>query len=99
MGDERARSLQAPVPGPHDIAVLLTTFGLTIFADLTIAVGVGMVLASMLFMKRMSDVTGVGAIVGDDDDELQQETRDDLNGAVRSQFTPTPRAAQERGSL
>jgi SulP family sulfate permease len=45
-----------------DIAVLLTTFGLTVFADLTTAVGVGMVLASLLFMKRMSEVTGVGAI-------------------------------------
>ncbi len=45
-----------------DIAVLLTTFGLTVLADLTVAVGVGMVLAAMLFMKRMSDVTNVGAI-------------------------------------
>ena len=44
------------------MAVLLTTFGLTVFTDLTIAVGVGMVLASMLFMKRMSEVTNVGAI-------------------------------------
>lgn len=45
-----------------DIAVLLTTFGLTVLTDLTIAVGVGMVLAAMLFMKRMSEVTNVGAI-------------------------------------
>jgi SulP family sulfate permease len=61
-----------------DIAVLLTTFGLTVFADLTIAVGVGMVLASMLFMKRMSEVTGVGAIVGDlsDDAEILTDEAD-----------------------
>lgn len=45
-----------------DIAVLLTTFGLTVLADLTVAVGVGMVLAAMLFMKRMSEVTNVGVI-------------------------------------
>jgi SulP family sulfate permease len=45
-----------------DIAVLLTTFGLTVFAGLTVAVGVGMVLASMLFMRRMSEVTNVGTI-------------------------------------
>lgn len=45
-----------------DILVLLTTFGLTVFADLTIAVGVGMVLASMLFMKRMSTVSNVSEI-------------------------------------
>ncbi|HWP40731.1 MAG TPA: sulfate permease [Tepidisphaeraceae bacterium] len=45
-----------------DIAVLLTTFGLTVLTDLTIAVGVGMILAAMLFMKRMSEVTNVAAI-------------------------------------
>ena len=63
---------------PHsDIAVLLTTFGLTVFADLTIAVGVGMVLASMLFMKRMSEVTGIGAI----DSEIAETGPDELTDA------------------
>lgn len=52
-----------------DIIVLLTTFGLTVFTDLTIAVGVGMVLASMLFMKRMSDVSGVKMITADIEDD------------------------------
>ena len=51
-----------------DIIVLFTTFGLTVFADLTIAVGVGMVLASMLFMKRMADVSGVQVITADQND-------------------------------
>src|SRR6185295_10942386 len=51
--------LKAP---KSDVLVLLTTFGLTVFADLTIAVGVGMVLAAMLFMKRMAEVSNVGAI-------------------------------------
>lgn len=45
-----------------DILVLLTTFGLTVLADLTVAVMVGMVLAAMLFMKRMSEVTSLGVI-------------------------------------
>jgi SulP family sulfate permease len=54
--------LRAP---KSDVAVLLTTFGLTVFTDLTIAVTVGMVLASMLFMKRMADVSGVQAITGE----------------------------------
>jgi len=44
-----------------DIAVLLTTFGLTVLADLSVAVGIGMVLAAMLFMKRMSEVTNVAS--------------------------------------
>jgi SulP family sulfate permease len=48
-------------PG-SDIVVLLTTFGLTVLTDLTVAVGVGMVLAALLFMKRMSDVTNVAGI-------------------------------------
>ena len=45
-----------------DIAVLLVTFFLTVFADLTVAVGMGMVLASLLFMKRMADLSDVRAI-------------------------------------
>ncbi len=45
-----------------DILVLLTTFGLTVLADLTVAVMVGMVLAAMLFMKRMSEVTSLGVL-------------------------------------
>jgi SulP family sulfate permease len=45
-----------------DIAVLLATFGLTVLTDLTVAVAVGMVLAAILFMKRMSEVSNVGAI-------------------------------------
>ncbi|MEX2219449.1 MAG: SulP family inorganic anion transporter [Phycisphaerales bacterium] len=63
--------LRAP---KSDVAVLLTTFGLTVFTDLTIAVTTGMVIASMLFMKRMADVSGVQAITrefqnGSDDAE------------------------------
>jgi len=45
-----------------DITVLLTTFGLTVFVDLTVAVGIGMVLASLLFMKRMTEVSNIRAI-------------------------------------
>ncbi len=45
-----------------DRLVLLTTFGLTVLTDLTKGVGVGMVLAAFLFMKRMTDVTIVGGI-------------------------------------
>ncbi|MBX7143463.1 MAG: sulfate permease [Oligoflexia bacterium] len=40
-----------------DVAVLLSTFLLTILVDLTLAVEVGIVMAALLFMKRMSDVT------------------------------------------
>jgi len=48
-------------PGP-DVLTLLTTFGLTVFTDLTIGVGVGMVLASFLFMKRMSEISTIAGM-------------------------------------
>lgn len=48
--------------GPRqDAAVLLVTFALTVLADLTVAVQVGMLLAALLFIKRMADVSGVAA--------------------------------------
>lgn len=42
-----------------DVAVLLITFVLTVFGDLVIAVNIGVLLASLLFMKRMSDSVSV----------------------------------------
>ena len=42
-----------------DIVVLILTFVLTVMFDLVVAIEVGMILAAMLFMKRMSEVTEV----------------------------------------
>ena len=42
-----------------DILILVVTFALTVIFDLVVAIAVGMVLAAMLFMKRMSDETSV----------------------------------------
>lgn len=42
-----------------DVLVLLTTFFLTVFFDLIVAIEVGMILASFIFMKRMSDTTAI----------------------------------------
>lgn len=58
--------LKAP---KSDAIVLLTTFSLTVLIDLTVAVQVGMVLAVVLFMKRMADVTNVSAIRNEMHDE------------------------------
>ncbi len=41
----------------HDVAVLLTCFVLTVAFDMVVAIGVGVVLAALLFMKRMSELT------------------------------------------
>lgn len=58
--------------GPtSDWAVMLLTFVLTIFLDLTIAVYMGVMLASLFFMKRMGDLT-----------ELQTVTIDTQSGEV-----------------
>lgn len=51
--------LTAPV---SDRVVLAVTFLLTIFIDLTVAVQVGVVLAAMLFIRNMAEVTNVSAI-------------------------------------
>ncbi len=42
-----------------DVFVLLTTFVLTVAFDLVFAIGIGIVLAAILFMTRMADVTDV----------------------------------------
>jgi sulfate permease, SulP family len=45
-----------------DVAVWMVTFALTVFADLTVAVEVGMLLAALLFIRRVSDTTTVSAV-------------------------------------
>jgi len=42
-----------------DVAVWFTTFALTVFADLTVAVGVGMTLAALLYIYRIAETTTV----------------------------------------
>lgn len=67
-----ARLLRSP---RSDVMVLLSTFGLTVVIDLAVAIQVGVVMAALLFMHRMSEVTQVKRQVdamklsaGDDDD-------------------------------
>lgn len=42
-----------------DVAVLLITFFLTVFGDLVIAVNIGVMLAALMFMKRMSEAVSI----------------------------------------
>ena len=54
------RTFGAELKAPKsDVAVLLTTFLLTVLVDLTVAIEVGMVLAAFLFMRRMAEVTNI----------------------------------------
>jgi SulP family sulfate permease len=45
-----------------DAAVFLTAFGLTVAIDLTVAVEIGMVLAAILFIKRVSETSQITAV-------------------------------------
>lgn len=55
-----------------DRAVLLLTFGLTVLVDLTVAIGVGVTLASLLFMARMAEAFEVDTS-GMQDGDLDSE--------------------------
>jgi len=66
-----------------DVAVLLTTFLLTVLIDLTVAVQVGVVLAAFLFIKRMADVTNVGAVTRELTDAPDGTMKDDADGVAR----------------
>ena len=59
-----------------DIAVLMATFLLTVFVDLTVAIEIGMVLAVFLFMTKMTRFSNVKHLVtgiSDKEDELNTE--------------------------
>jgi SulP family sulfate permease len=59
-----------------DIAVLLATFLLTVLIDLTVAIQVGVLLASFLFLKRMSNETQVSLVTENLREREEGETRD-----------------------
>jgi len=68
------RSFKKVLRSPlSDVAVMLVTFALTVIVDLTVAIEVGIVLAALLFMRRMSEVSQVNAITRDLQDEREEE--------------------------
>ena len=71
------RSFQFHMSGPmSDRLVLLATFFLTVFVDLTVAVEVGLVLAAFLFMKNMAELTQVKEIRDDLTDSTGEHVRE-----------------------
>jgi SulP family sulfate permease len=78
------RTFRSELRGPKsDVAVLLTTFFLTVIIDLTVAIEVGMVLSAFLFMRRMAEVTNVTAI--------SREIADGTNGDHREEVAALAR--------
>ena len=56
-----------------DILVMLSTFFLTVFVDLTVAIQTGVVLSALLFMNRMAQVTEVRNITEELNEEYGKE--------------------------
>jgi SulP family sulfate permease len=84
---ERFRHLLSAPRG--DALVLLTTFALTVFVDLTLAIEVGVVLAALLFMHRMASVVEIGSGT-----RLLNETEDDNGEADKAQRFDLPRGVE-----
>nr|MBP7472650.1 STAS domain-containing protein [Prevotella sp.] len=70
------RSFNAILKNPKsDVIVLLITFFLTIIFDLTVAIEVGLIIACLLFMRRMAETTDVKLVM----DEIDPNKESDIN--------------------
>jgi SulP family sulfate permease len=72
MSEWRTFVAELRSPG-GDVAVLLATFSLTVFVDLTVAIAVGMILAAFLFIRRMAEAVTVTSIAGHADDDAEDD--------------------------
>ena len=69
--------------GPRsDVAVLLTTFLLTVIVDLTVAIEIGMVLAVFLFMRKMIKFSEVSAFTKEIDNDGNGKDQDALGNFI-----------------
>ncbi len=73
-----------------DVAVLLATFLLTVFLDLTVAVEIGMLMSVVIFMKRMTDATTVKQVSY----ELEREEKGEEE-SVKAKLDPRQVAVYE----
>ncbi|HHV10586.1 MAG TPA: sulfate permease [Clostridiales bacterium] len=62
-----------------DILVLLTTFALTVIFDLVVAIEIGILMAAVLFMKRMAEVTDVQQWKDAEDETGEDDLNDPEN--------------------
>ena len=74
-----ARLLRSP---RSDVMVLLAVFGLTVLVDLTVAIQVGVVLAALLFMRRMAQVSEAGFITTELDARVRPRGPGESGGLV-----------------
>jgi SulP family sulfate permease len=87
-----AKILKSP---KSDVAVLLVTFFLTVLVDLTVAIQIGVILSSLLFIRRMSQVSQVNALTRG----LEDEGESDAPGAQKLDAPPGVEVFEVYGSL
>jgi SulP family sulfate permease len=63
------------------VSVWIVTFGLTVFADLTVAVGVGITLAALLYIHRIAETTTVSPVT-------DEYIRDGLSHSLQGRIIP-----------
>lgn len=77
------RAFLSILRGPKmDAWVLALTFVITVLVDLTVAIEVGMIMASFLFMKQMAEATHIKVIQDDLDDADSNDELDDGHAVV-----------------
>ena len=83
------RTFRALLKNPKsDITVLLITFFLTVIFDLTIAIEVGLVIACLLFMRRVAETTEISVIT----DEINPN--EELDIAVNEESLMVPKGVE-----
>lgn len=63
-----------------DVAILVVTFGLTVFTDLVIAVNVGVLLATLQFLRRMANSVAIEPMI---DEDIEHERRHSFRNGGR----------------
>jgi sulfate permease, SulP family len=86
------RTFVAELRSPRsDVLILLTTFLLTLLVDLTVGIGVGVVLAAFLFIRRMAEVTHVSVLADGVDENADDDDGDPYDrdpDSVRRRVVP-----------
>lgn len=80
------RTFKALMKNPKsDVSVLLITFFLTVIFDLTIAIEIGLVIACLLFMRRVAETTEISVIT----DEIDPSSEVDI--AIKDEHISIPK--------
>lgn len=83
-----------------DVAVLVTTFLLTVFVDLTVGVEIGLLMSAVLFMKRMTDVTKIREVTAElAAHKTEQEIRSEEDATSRYEIPPGVLVFEAQGAL